>query len=224
MYKLRNYSGCIVNITVCGCEELSDAAIQKETLQLVQEGLDCFAAARKDEGSGQLRTWQGINMSEKILRLSPRLAVVAGFIDRGSDVADIGTDHGYLPAYLALYGLARRIIASDKSAGSLGAALRTASKYGVSDKITFIAASGLDGVDLSQIDTVVIAGVGGETIISILEDAPWTKRPGMKLILQPQTKLDKLCDWLNGNGYAITDKKLAHEKKRVYTVLVVGET
>ena len=134
-------------------------------------------------------------------------------------MADIGTDHGYLPVFLAQSGLARRIVASDSSAGSLGAARRSAAKRGVEGDITFIVAQGLDGVADMDIDTVVIAGMGGETISGILEDAPWTKS-GVRLILQPQTKLGHLEDFLRENGYVIREMIMTHDRGRDYTVLL----
>jgi tRNA (adenine22-N1)-methyltransferase len=114
---------------------------------------------------------------------------IASFIHRGASVADIGTDHGFLPVYLAQNGLARSIIASDISAGSLEAARRSATNYGVSDKITFIVAPGLSGIKETDVDTIVIAGLGGETIAAILNEAPWTRYSDIKLILQPQSKI-----------------------------------
>jgi len=145
---------------------------------------------------------------------------IAGFIEASSSVADIGTDHGFLPVYLAQTGLASRIIASDMSAGSLEAARRSAAKYDVTEKITFVVAPGLSGVREADVDTVVIAGVGGETIAKILEGAPWTKS-GVRLILQPQTKLDVLQSFLFDNGYTIRDTKQVQDRGRTYTVLLV---
>ena len=156
------------------------------------------------------------------MRLSNRLGAVAAFIEEGAAVADVGTDHGLLPVYLALNGLARRIIASDISAGSLLAARRSASRYGVGDMVTFIAAPGLAGVRESDVDTVVIAGVGGETIIDILSGAPWLKPCGVKLILQPQTKIGELCGWMRDNGYIILDAALALDKGRFYVAMLAG--
>ena len=159
-----------------------------------------------------------------LIKLPERLNTIAGLIKNGSSVADIGTDHGYLPIYLALKGMARDIIASDISAEALKAALQNAAKHGVGDKITFIAAPGLAGVGESEADTIVIAGMGGETIVSILAGAPWTKRRGVKLILQPQTKTGELCEWLCGNGCAIQDAKLARDRGRLYVVIVAQGT
>ena len=151
-----------------------------------------------------------------------RLQAIAGCIETGAKVADIGTDHGMLPAYLAQNNLASSIIASDKSAESLKSALRTAAKYDVTDMIKFVTADGLAGISETEADAIVTAGVGGETIIKILEDAPWTKKAGIRLILQPQTKIDELRRWLCENGYAIADTVPVSDKGRVYTILIAG--
>ena len=158
----------------------------------------------------------------KQIKLHARLNKIADFIERGSAVADIGTDHGFLPVYLAQNGLARHIIASDISAGSLSAARRSAGKYEVSDKIKFVTAPGLSGISEAEVDTVVISGLGGETIIGILKDAPWTRRQGTRLILQPQTKKDILCEWLRENGYFIRCSEQVFERGRFYTVILAN--
>jgi len=153
------------------------------------------------------------------IKLPGRLGALADYIDKGSAVADIGTDHGYLPVYLAQTGLAERIIASDISAGSLDSARRSASRYKVAESIEFIVAPGLCGIVHSDVDTIVIAGLGGETIVDILKDAPWTKTQDIKLLLQPQSKIDVLCRFLYDNGYTIKDTKSVFDRKRRYTVI-----
>jgi len=158
---------------------------------------------------------------KRIIKLPERLNELVYFICEGATVADIGTDHGFLPVYLAQTGLARRIIASDISAGSLEAARRTAGKFGVTEKITFIVAPGLDGITQADVDTIVIAGMGGETIVSILEGALWTKQRGLKLILQPQSKIDVLFRFLYDNGYTIHNTKQVQNRKRQYTIIHV---
>ena len=157
-----------------------------------------------------------------ICKLPPRLKTIADFIDKDAAVADIGTDHGLLPAYLAQNSLARRVIASDISAGSLDSARRAAVKYGVPDKVTFIVADGLAGCEEAGIDTAVAAGMGGETIAGILSKAPWTRTQGVKLILQPQSKTGELCRWLRTNGYVINDAELTRDSGRLYIVFVAG--
>ena len=153
------------------------------------------------------------------VKLPKRLEMIAGLVENGASVADIGTDHGLLPAYLAQNGLVRRIVASDASAGSLGAARRTAEKFGLTEKIEFVTAPGLSGVSETDVDTVIIAGMGGETIVSILEEASWTKN-GIRFILQPQTKMAVLCGFLTENGYDIRDMKTAMDRGREYTIIL----
>ena len=159
---------------------------------------------------------------EMLLKLPLRLMAIAGFIEKGASVADIGTDHGYLPVYLAQNGLARSIIACDISAGSLETARRSADKYNVSDKITFVVAPGLSGIDEANTDTIVISGLGGETIAAILEASPRTKRGGVTLILQPQSKLNELCLFLRENGYIIQEAKLVCDNNRFYVIIKAG--
>ena len=144
---------------------------------------------------------------------------LVSYIDKMSAVADIGTDHGYLPVYLAQTGLAGRIIASDISTGSLESALRSAARYKAAESIEFIVAPGLSGIMQSDVDTIVIAGLGGETIVEILKDAPWTRVQNIKLLLQPQSKIDVLCRFLYDNGYTIKDTKSVLDRKRQYTVI-----
>jgi len=153
------------------------------------------------------------------VKLSDRLKAIAGLISAGSSVADIGTDHGILPVYLAQTGLASCIYASDISASSIKAAYRTASKANVTDAITFHVAPGLDHITPSDVDTVVIAGMGGETIIGILKDAPWLKNRGVSLILQPQSKVDLLARFLYNTGYAIKKTKSVSDRGRQYTII-----
>ncbi|MCL2125303.1 MAG: class I SAM-dependent methyltransferase [Oscillospiraceae bacterium] len=152
-------------------------------------------------------------------KLSARLLTIAGFIDIDAAVADIGTDHGYLPVYLALNNPSRRIIASDISERALGAARRSAAKYGVTGSVTFIVAPGLAGIGTDEADTVVIAGMGAETIIGILSEAPWTRNIGVSLVLQPQTKITLLLSWLQENGYAVCETKQAWDSGRLYTII-----
>ena len=159
-------------------------------------------------------------VSIRAVKLPPRLQTIARCIEKDAAVADVGTDHGLLPVYLALNSAARSVIASDKSAQSLNTAIRNAVEHGAAGMIRFVVADGLTGICESDADTIVAAGLGGETIAKILEDAPWTKNQGVKLVLQPQTKIDKLCFWLRGNGYAIRDIVLTRDKGRVYTVVL----
>lgn len=152
------------------------------------------------------------------LTLTPRLAAIARLVPQGARLADIGTDHAYLPVRLLLDGRVERAIAADLREGPLSRARETARRHGVEDRVSFRLCDGLSGVDREEADTVVIAGMGGETIAAILSAAPWT-REGTGLLLQPMTSFPDLRGWLQRNGYRILREHIAQEGKRLYTVL-----
>lgn len=160
-------------------------------------------------------------MDNKEIKLSKRLFEVVKYIGNGKKIADVGTDHGYIPVYLALRGDMESIIASDVNRGPLEKARHSAEEYGVSDKIRFFLSDGLSDVPTESADTVIIAGMGGETIEKILSGAPWTKN-GVRLILQPQSKIPQLRMWLSENGYAVDDCSLVKEDGKFYTVFSVS--
>jgi len=155
----------------------------------------------------------------KPIKLPARLSALIDYIDDGAAVADIGSDHGFLPVYLAQTDSVNRLIASDISAASLDSARRSAEKYNVTDSIKFLVTSGLEGITIADVDTIVIAGMGGETILGILKDAPWTKHRNVKLILQPQSKVELLCRFLYDNEYVIRETKIVHDRGKQYTVI-----
>lgn len=160
------------------------------------------------------------NAMKKMTRLTPRLALCANFASGAKLLCDVGTDHGYLPISLLESGEIGGAIAADIRSGPLASARRHALDAGYEDNIRFFLADGLGFPGAEECDTVVCAGMGGETIEGILSRAPWTKN-GVRLILQPQSKLDELCEWLRGNGYALEGAALAVEGDRLYVVLRV---
>lgn len=154
------------------------------------------------------------------LKLTPRLRAAAEQVPQGSRLADVGTDHGYLPVRLLLDGTVDRAIAADLREGPLARARETARRFDVADRLSFRLCDGLSGIAPEEADTAVIAGMGGETIAAILERAAWTKQ-GMLLLLQPMTSFPDLRGWLQKNGYAIERERIAREGERLYTVLQV---
>lgn len=157
---------------------------------------------------------------EKRLQLQPRLSLLAEMVPEGCRLADIGTDHGYLPVYLLGQGRIRGAIAADIGAEPLEHARRTATEHGV-EGIDFRLCDGLAAIRPEEADTVVIAGMGGETIISILAAAPWTADGQHTLLLQPMTKGADLRRWLAVNGYAFAAERLVWDKGYLYPVLQV---
>lgn len=156
----------------------------------------------------------------KQLQLQPRLQLLAELIPQDSRLADVGTDHGYVPVYLLQRSMIGTAIASDIGAEPLQHAVNTAEEYGV-EGIDFRLCPGLDGIAPTECDTILIAGMGGETIITILENAPWTKGGDHLLILQPMTKVEMLRKWLADNGYNFTDERLVFDKDHLYPIMLV---
>lgn len=148
--------------------------------------------------------------------LSNRLQAIAAFIRSGSRMSDVGTDHGYLPLWLAENGVCASIIASDIRTGPLKTAMRNAALAGLGEAIDFRLCAGLEGYAPDETDTIVIAGMGGETIMAILSAAPWAREK--TLILQPQTKQPRLRVWLSENGYAVEDAALVYDTGRIYVI------
>ena len=152
--------------------------------------------------------------------LTPRLALCARYAAGAGILCDVGADHGYLPISLLAEGKIEYAIAADIRPGPLASARRHAGEAGLEDKMRFELADGLAFPGAERADTVVCAGMGGETVAGILKRAPWTKE-GVRLILQPQSKLDELCEWLRENGYALVTAALAAEGERLYIAMLV---
>lgn len=157
----------------------------------------------------------------RTLELSPRLMSVAGLVPRGARLADIGTDHAYLPAWLILHGIIPEAIAADLRRGPLERARATAEKYGLTDALDFRLCNGLSGISPDEVDTIAIAGMGGETIAEILSAAPWTKEAKKQLLLQPMSAQPELRRWLQSHGYAIRQELLSREGETLYTTFQV---
>lgn len=153
------------------------------------------------------------------INLSKRLLCMAEKVEHDSVVADVGTDHGYIPVWLIQKGICKHVIASDIKEGPLNTAIKTAKNAEVEEFIDFRLCCGLDKYNSDEFDTAIIAGMGGETIISILDAAPWTRTK--KLIIQPQSKLPELRRWLFENDYMISDAELVYDTGRIYLVWIV---
>ena len=116
------------------------------------------------------------------LPLSTRLLACCSYVTPGDRVADIGCDHGYLSIHLLQKGIASSVIASDINEGPLQSAVLNAAKFGVQDKITFFLSDGVRNIP-RDFDTLVCAGMGGDTMVHILESAPWLKNEQYRMIL-----------------------------------------
>lgn len=151
--------------------------------------------------------------------MNKRLELIASILTHGRGFADVGTDHGYLPVYMAQHGYSGKIIASDINEGPLSTAVASARQAGVEDRICFRLCDGLDGCGSEELDTVVIAGMGGDTICGILDRADWVMSRDILLILQPMTKAEVLRYWLTNNDFAICGEWLIEENGEIYQIL-----
>ena len=145
------------------------------------------------------------------IELSPRLRLAADLVPEGARLADVGTDHAYLPACLLMEGKIPSAIAADLREGPLSRARETAAEYGCGDRMAFRLCDGLSGIRPEETDAVVIAGMGGETIAQILEAAPWVRTRKIPLVLQPMSSIPELRQRLGEGGFRILEERLARE-------------
>ncbi len=146
--------------------------------------------------------------------LDIRLRTAADMVPPGAVLADIGSDHAYLPIALALEGRINRALASDINEGPVAAAWANIKKNRLEGKITAIRADGLDGAREFSPDCITVLGMGGELILSILERADWIRDPAVTLVLQPMTHPEALALWLSKNGFAVTDECIVRDGNR----------
>ena len=153
--------------------------------------------------------------------LSPRLYTVAGMVKLGRVAADIGTDHGYLPVYLIQSYTSYYAYACDINPNPLEKAKKTIAEYDMGKKIEIVLCDGLSGLDPKKVDEIIIAGMGGETIIKILSECPWKEDQKKHYILQPMTKAAELRRYLYENGFVLEREEAVEDAGHVYTVMSV---
>lgn len=153
----------------------------------------------------------------KLPPISDRLRAALPFIEKGDVVADIGTDHAYLPIYLVLSGVCKRAHACDINEGPCIRARKNAAKYNVSDKIEVSRRDGIEGLADSEVNKFVIFGMGGELIAAILDRA--SIAAGTRVILNPMTKQEKLRAYLTYNGFEILDETLVYSDSKYYQII-----
>lgn len=152
--------------------------------------------------------------------LGPRLRAIARMVPKGGQVADIGTDHGIIPVYLIKKDNVAKAIATDISPGSLEKAIDLVKGEGLEDRISLRLGSGLKAIEPGEVDTIIIAGMGGNLISEILKDSPTVTGRAEKLILQPMSRQRELRKWLAQNGYRVVDEALVKEDRRIYEIIV----
>ncbi|MBS4217128.1 tRNA (adenine-N(1))-methyltransferase [Bacillus sp. FJAT-49711] len=155
-----------------------------------------------------------------IEKLSKRLETVTSFIHNGTRIADIGSDHAYLPCYTVKKGIAQFAIAGEVVDGPYQSALQQVAAAGLSDRIDVRKGNGLEVIVPNEVDCIIIAGMGGALISDILERGK-KKLAGVKrLILQPNIGTDNVRRWLYDHNWQLVDEQLVEEDGKFYEILV----
>ncbi|MEF2919999.1 MAG: Nif3-like dinuclear metal center hexameric protein [Acutalibacteraceae bacterium] len=163
-------------------------------------------------------------MEKRLFDLDNRLAMCASFVRKNSRIADIGTDHAYLPVWLCKNNIAVSAIAGDINPKPLESCVSTIAKYNATELVTPCLSNGLKEVAPDSVDDIIIAGMGGELIVSILDNAKWVQNEKYHLILQPMTKSDVLREYLYSNGFNILQEECTTADNKLYSVMSVVYT
>ncbi|MBR5236871.1 MAG: SAM-dependent methyltransferase [Clostridia bacterium] len=148
--------------------------------------------------------------------LTPRLRAIADSVPTGATLADVGTDHGYVPIYLCQKNVIEKALAMDVKEGPLSRAQNNIERFGMKEKVETRLSDGLCALQQGEVDTAVIAGMGGLLIAQILEEAPFYLKT---YILQPMTATAELRAYLEEKGYRISYEVLAKEDEKIYTII-----
>ncbi len=155
------------------------------------------------------------------MELSKRLQAVADLISEGLFVADVGTDHGYIPIYLVETGKCTKALAMDVNEGPLLRAKQHIAEHGLSRQIETRRSDGVRSMRQGECDCVVIAGMGGALTIRILEDGKEVFQSLKEFVLQPQSELVKVRQYLFDNGYQVIAEDMVLEDGKFYPMMKV---
>ncbi len=169
-----------------------------------------------------LRQLLAVKGNMNIPKISKRLEAAASFLRSGAGIADVGTDHAYLPIYLYAAGRIKWGIATDINNGPVERARLNIKGYGIKD-ITVIQTDGLYGVEAYAPEDIFILGMGGELIVHIISEAEWLCSPRFRLILQPMTHPEAVRAWLSQNGFSVVDECLVEDEK-IYQIICAEYT
>ncbi len=156
------------------------------------------------------------------MQLPHRLQACADYVRPDTCIVDVGTDHAKLACFLGLQG--RQVLATDINQKPLEAAMRTIEATGTGAQVKTRLSNGLQQVSLADGQDIIIAGMGGELIFSIIMACDWIKDPACQLILQPMTQTDFLRQSLAQNGFCIQDETAVSENRHCYSILRVCYT
>lgn len=155
-------------------------------------------------------------------QLSYRLSRVASHVPEGAIVADIGSDHAYLPCFLVAEGIAEKAIAGEVVKGPFESAKKQVRQEGLENRITVRLASGLAAIEKTDgVTAITIAGMGGPLIASILEQDKALLAGVQRLILQPNVHAKAIREWAAANHWRIIDEEILEENSKIYEIIVL---
>ena len=157
-----------------------------------------------------------------MIKLSQRLQAIADFVPQGARVADVGTDHGFLPCYLAQNNQAVKVYACDINAQPLALAQKNVADYNVGEIVSTRLGNGLAVIEPGEVDVVTIAGMGGSLMIDILDAAPLVVDKLNRIILQPNVGAEAVRIWAEKNRWHIVEEQLVRENDR-FSVIIAME-
>ncbi len=157
-----------------------------------------------------------------MFRLDDRLSLCASFVREGVSLADIGTDHGYLPIWLLVNKKISYAVAADVREGPLDRARMNTERYGLTDKVKTVLSDGLDNITADEADDIVMAGMGGELIAKLIDRTPWLRDSNKNLILQPMTRAEVLREYLCKSGFCIKEEKACISFGKTYSVILAA--
>lgn len=157
-----------------------------------------------------------------MIKLSQRLLHLADMVTEGFVLADVGTDHGYVPIYLLRERKIPRAFAMDIKKGPLLRAKEHIESFGLGDYITLRLSDGLAELSVGEADSILIAGMGGGVMLHILEEGRAAVALAKELILQPQSEIEKVRKYLYQMGYVIDREDLVFEDGKYYPMLHVN--
>ena len=154
-----------------------------------------------------------------MLKLSERILMAAKMVRKGSIVADIGTDHAYLPAWLVLNDICPSALACDLRKGPLDNAKKTVEAYGVADKITLRLSDGFDEIEPFEAQDFVMCGMGGTLMAELLSRAYWLKDSSKIVIAQPQSHAEDVRKFFAENGFKILCEDACLDSGKLYCAM-----
>lgn len=154
----------------------------------------------------------------KKIKIDDRLSTIVYFVEKSHIVADIGTDHGLVPNYLVEEGIASLVYATDVSKESLKKNEEFTKTRNNEGKVISLVGDGLEPIKDKKVNTLILAGMGGDLIINILKmDIDYLK--DKSLIIQPQTSTAKVRSFLGENGFDLIDEKIVEERDKYYHII-----